>query len=173
MSLVDKFLDGIKLVDEDEYYEEEYEEYEEEEEEGRKGFLGIFKRRKKDDVEEEVEEAPASSKLTPMMGGKSSKKRQVCVIKPSSFDDVKEIADTLLSNATIILNMEGIDLALAQRIIDFMMGSCYAIDGNLQKITNYIFIITPSAVEIFGDFQGLVDAFEESRMASGGGYATF
>jgi cell division inhibitor SepF len=44
---------------------------------------------------------------------------------------------------------------ISQRIIDFISGSCYALDGNLQKISNYIFIATPNSVDISGDFQDL------------------
>lgn len=173
MSIFNKFLKGVKLVDDD---YDDYDEYEDDdyEEEERRGFFGFGKKKVKEEEDNQVEAAaPERAKLTPMRGGKGRSSVRVCVIKPTSFDDVKEIADTLLSNSTVILNMEGIDLALAQRIIDFMMGSCYSIDGNLQKISNYIFIITPAAVGISGDLQGLVDAFEETKMASGGGFASF
>ena len=61
--------------------------------------------------------------------------------------------------------MEGLDLDLAQRIIDFTSGSCYAINGNLQKISNYIFIITPASVDVSGDFQDLLNgAFDIPSM---------
>ena len=80
----------------------------------------------------------------------------VCVIKPHTMEDASEITETLLANCTVILNVEGLELEIAQRIIDFASGSCYALDGNLQKISNYIFIITPSTVEISGDFQELL-----------------
>ena len=43
----------------------------------------------------------------------------------------------------MILNLEGLDLEIAQRIIDFTSGAAYAISGNLQKISNYIFLVTP------------------------------
>ena len=49
-----------------------------------------------------------------------------------------------------------LDMELAQRIIDFTSGSTFAIDGNLQKISNYIFIITPPSVDISGDFQDIL-----------------
>ena len=52
---------------------------------------------------------------------------------------------------------------IAQRIIDFTSGSCFAISGNLQKISNYIFIITPASVDISGDFLSLVDTFQSTR----------
>ena len=50
----------------------------------------------------------------------------------------------------------GFEMETAQRIIDFTSGSCYAINGNLQKISHYIFIITPAIVDISGDFQEIL-----------------
>ena len=81
---------------------------------------------------------------------------EVCVIKPTSVEDAREITETLLANRTVVLNMEGLDVDIAQRIIDFTSGSCYAINGNLQKISHYIFIITPASVDISGDFQEIL-----------------
>ena len=77
------------------------------------------------------------------------------MIKPTSIEDGREITETLLANRTVVLNLEGIDVDVAQRIIDFASGSCFAINGNLQKISQYIFIITPSSVDISGDFQDI------------------
>ena len=81
---------------------------------------------------------------------------EVCVIKPTSFEDAREITDTLLSGRSFILNLEGLNVEIAQRIIDFSSGSCYSMNGNLQKVSSYIFIITPETVEISGDFQELI-----------------
>ena len=85
---------------------------------------------------------------------------EVCVIKPTSVEDAREITETLLLNRTVVLNVEGLDVEIAQRIIDFTSGSCFAISGNLQKISNYIFIITPPNVDISGDFANIMDAFD-------------
>lgn len=85
---------------------------------------------------------------------------EVCVIKPTSVEDAREITETLLMNRTVVLNVEGLDLEIAQRIIDFTSGSCFAISGNLQKISNYIFIITPPNVDISGDFLNIMDSFD-------------
>jgi cell division inhibitor SepF len=82
------------------------------------------------------------------------------VIKPVSVEDARDITETLLNGRTVILNVEGLNVEIAQRIIDFASGSCFAISGNLQKISNYIFIISPANVDISGDFQNLVDSFE-------------
>lgn len=78
---------------------------------------------------------------------------EVCVIKPTTVEDAREITETLLANRTVVLNLEGLDVDIAQRIIDFTSGSTYAIRGNLQKISQYIFIITPPSVDISGDIQ--------------------
>ena len=86
----------------------------------------------------------------------SSAGMEVCVIKPTSVEDAREITETLLANRTVVLNLEGLDVDIAQRIIDFTSGSCFAISGNLQKISRYIFIITPASVDISGDFQNIL-----------------
>lgn len=101
----------------------------------------------------------ASSKITPMRGSKrgtQSANMEVCVIKPSSMEDSREIVDTLVDSSTVILNLEGIDVELAQRIIDFASGACYALGGTLQKISSYIFVLGPYNVDITGDLQNIL-----------------
>ena len=78
------------------------------------------------------------------------------VIRPESMEDSSERTDTLLSGKAVVLNLEGIHVEIAQRIIDYSAGSCYAMRGNLQKITNYIFLVTPPTVDISGDIPELV-----------------
>ena len=78
---------------------------------------------------------------------------EVSLVKPTSMDDAKEICDYLLAGKAVVLNMEGIHTEVAQRIIDFTSGATYSMNGNLQKISHYIFIITPASVDISGDFQ--------------------
>lgn len=115
---------------------------------------------KQENVEEGKKPTVFAQRSTPK-SRKMSNGMEVCVIKPTSFDETREITDTLLSNRTVVLNMEGLDMNLAQRIIDFTSGSTYAIKGNLQKISHYIFIVTPASVDISGDFPTLLnDTFE-------------
>lgn len=98
----------------------------------------------------------SSSKITPMRNAKkATASMEVCVIRPVSMEDTREIADTLVDNCTVVLNLEGVDVDLAQRIIDFTSGSCYSLGGSLQKISSYIFIITPYNVDVSGDFQSI------------------
>ena len=61
------------------------------------------------------------------------------------------------------LNLEGIDVELAQRVIDFTSGSCYSIDGSLQKVSSYIFILTPANVDISGDITDILGGTASSR----------
>lgn len=108
--------------------------------------------------ERPVRPAP-SSKITPMRSSKKnaqSPNMEVCVIKPSSMEDTREIADTLVDNSTVILNLEGIDVELAQRIIDFTSGACYSLGGSLQKVSSYIFVLGPYNVDITGDLQNIL-----------------
>ncbi len=92
---------------------------------------------------------------------------QVRVIKPSSFDQARQITDTLLSHRTVLLNLEGLDVNTAQRIVDFASGSCYALRGNFMKISHFIIVITPEDVDIAGDITGDGSQDAASAMAMG------
>ena len=65
------------------------------------------------------------------------------------------------------MNLEGLDLEIAQRIIDFISGATFAISGNLQKISNYIFLVTPTNVDITGDLQDLLSGSMETSAVRG------
>lgn len=78
---------------------------------------------------------------------------QVHVIKPDEFDDAQMIIDHLKSGQAIVINMEGMEISTAQRIIDFIAGACYALDGSLQGISGNIFIAAPSEIYVSGDLR--------------------
>ena len=170
MSLFDKFLDVMRLNgddDEDDYEfaNEAYYDDDDYEETPKKAPRKDMKQAEKEPVAKEpVKEKPkAVSKITPI-GGKASKKQgattmQVCVIKPTSIEEEIEITETLLEGRTVVINMEGLNVEIAQRIIDFTSGATYAMNGNLQKISNYIFLATPNGVDISGDIQSIMDSF--------------
>ncbi|MDO5782002.1 MAG: cell division protein SepF [Eubacteriales bacterium] len=111
-------------------------------------------------VKQERAARPApSSKITPMRTSKRSSQTvnmEVCVIKPTTMEEAREIADTLVDNSTVILNLEGIDVELAQRIIDFTSGACYSLGGSLQQVSSYIFVLGPYNVDITGDLQNIL-----------------
>ena len=166
----DDFEDDFDDFFDDDEYDDEYEE---------KPKKSIFRREKThDESDEDDYELPAKSqqrpvrsnnKVTPMRqpSRRSSVNMEVCVIKPTSVEDSREITETLLSGRTVILNLEGLDLEIAQRIIDFTSGATFAISGNLQKISNYIFLVTPTNVDISGDLQDLLNtSLDSSSMRS-------
>lgn len=160
MSVIDKFLDVMKLGGDD--YDDDYDDYDDfdddyEDEKPRKKLFGR-KNEVEDKYEEEAPEKAKPQKVTPFRqpSRKQGGGMEVCVIKPNSFDDSREITETLLSNRTVVLNFEGLDVDVAQRIIDFASGSCYAIGGNLRKVSASIFIVTPKNVDISGDLQDIL-----------------
>ena len=167
MSVMDKFLDVMRLNpdDEDDFDNDDYD-YEEEEEISRRSSRR--EKRKPEPVAERTvpmakeKAVKQSNKITPI--SKGSRKQvlgmEVCVIKPTTIEDEIEITDTLLNGRTVVINMEGLNVEIAQRIIDFTSGSTYAMHGNLQKISNYIFLATPSGVDISGDIQNLMESFD-------------
>lgn len=108
------------------------------------------------------------NKVTPITRKKNAvSNMEVNVIRPSSMEDTRDIADTLMNNFTVVLNLEGLDVDIAQRVIDFTCGVCYSLNGNLQKVSSYIFILTPSNVDISGDFQSILNgAFDIPSMSS-------
>lgn len=70
------------------------------------------------------------------------------VVKPESFDSVAQIADHLLSRRTVVLNLEDTNKETARRIIDFLSGVAYSIDGSLKKIANSAYVVTPANVDV-------------------------
>ncbi len=172
MGALDKFLNYMKLngEEEEEYYDDEYYDDDEMEPEPAPRRSSSKVRHMEDYTEEHVEtpsrRQSVTSNITSIRQPSSRKvtngnNMEVCVVKPTSVDDGRDITQMLLSNRTVVLNLEGLDMDLAQRITDFVCGSCCAISGRLQKISNYILIITPSSVEISGDYQDLFnDAYD-------------
>lgn len=77
-------------------------------------------------------------------------KNKMMVFKPMSFEDVEEIADELKSKRAAIVNLESIDRENAKRIIDFLSGSVYALDGSVKKVGSGTFVFTPSNIDISG-----------------------
>lgn len=157
MSLLSKLMDTMRLNEgEDDDYFLDDEDYEDE----KPSKKSLFNNKKNDDYyddEEELETKPRflsrPAKVVPMRRG-----MEVSLIKPTSIEDAREISDYLLAGKAVVLNMEGIHTEVAQRIIDFSSGATYSINGNLQKISSYIFIATPESVGLSGDFQDLLSS---------------
>ncbi len=86
---------------------------------------------------------------------------QVVLVKPERFDDASTVADHLNSKRTVVLNLENANKDVARRILDFLSGVAYANDGQIKKVANCTFIITPYNVGIMGD---LLDELENNGL---------
>ncbi|MGQ9845110.1 MAG: cell division protein SepF [Caldisericia bacterium] len=75
-------------------------------------------------------------------------KVNVVVIEPKAYDEAQEIIDNLKEGRPVVINFEDTDRELARRIIDFLSGGAYALDGTTEKISNYVFLFVPKGVEI-------------------------
>ena len=181
MGFLDKFLNAVRLNDnydeDDAFYDEEDQDVTdiepelqfdtlEEEEPAPKPKNRFFKKMSSADandaappyIKSEPKSFRSASKVSSIRSQSGLRNdMEVTVIRPTTMENTREIADTLLANCTVVLNLERIDVDLAQRIIDFAGGTCYAIGGSLQKVSSYIFILTPSNVEISGDIQDILN----------------
>lgn len=158
MGAIGEFLNAIKMREpDDEYYDDE--EYIED------NLVRVpsYKQAERDYVEEEKSKRKIQ-KVTPMpLSRKKSNTGgtgDVFGIKPETMEDAKVITDTLLEGKTVVLNVEQLGTDTARRILDFAMGSTYALNGIMQQISNSIFIIVPDGVEISGAFQDLIGSSE-------------
>lgn len=178
MSFIDGFLDKMNLSGGYDDEDEEYDDYDSEDEKEvssrpirKKTEKTIKTRDDEDDVSYKTEPKPAKAQKQSFRSGSrtggsnarvvnmrsGSMPMEVCVIRPNNVEeDAHEIADTLLTGRAIVINLEGLDMEIAQRIIDFTSGACCAIDGKLKKISNFIFIATPKTISISGDLVELM-----------------
>ncbi len=83
----------------------------------------------------------------------------VVLVKPERFDDARSIADHLNTKRTVVLNLEQTSKDVSRRLIDFLSGVAYANNGQIQRVANSTYIITPYNVDIMGD---LLDELENS-----------
>jgi cell division inhibitor SepF len=83
----------------------------------------------------------------------SQKQIRVVVMEPGSFEEAQNIADQLKSRRPVIVNLENAEKTLAKRIVDFVSGTTYALNGNMQKVGNGIFLFVPSNVDITGEIR--------------------
>ena len=86
---------------------------------------------------------------------------QVVLVKPDRFDNVSDIAEHLRSKHAVVLNLEATNKDVARRLVDFLSGCAYALDGKIKKIAISTYIITPYNVDIVGD---LIDELENNGL---------
>ena len=104
--------------------------------------------------------APATGVSTSGFSGQvlsmnSSNKQEVVLFRPGSFNDTSKAADDLRNRKAVIVNMENVDKAMARRVVDFLSGCVYALDGDVKKIAQSAYLFCPHNMDIVGDLESL------------------
>ncbi len=82
-------------------------------------------------------------------------KQEVVLFRPNHFNDTSKAADDLRSSKAVIVNMENVDKAMARRVVDFLSGCVYALDGDVKKIAQSAYLFCPHNMDIVGDLEAL------------------
>jgi len=82
-------------------------------------------------------------------------KQEVVLFRPGSFNDTSKAADDLRNRKAVIVNMENVDKAMARRVVDFLSGCVYALDGDVKKIAQSAYLFCPHNMDIVGDLETL------------------
>ncbi len=100
--------------------------------------------------------APASSSsFSGQVLSMSSNKQEVVLFHAKTFDDAAKAADELRSKKAVILNMENVDKALTRRVVDFLSGCVYALEGKVKKIAHSTYLFCPHSMAIVGDLESI------------------
>ena len=85
----------------------------------------------------------------------SSGKQEVVLFHAKAFDDAAKAADELRKRKAVILNMENVDKALTRRVVDFLSGAVYALDGSVKKVAQSTYLFCPHNMDVVGDLESL------------------
>ena len=148
------FMDELKKIIHP-YDDEDYD-YEEDFEEPVKESRSPFEERREDRRSEERRSEERHNKGVNIH---ATTQLKVVLVKPERFENASEIADHLKEKRTVVLNLESTNKDVARRLVDFLSGCAYALDGKIKKIAISTYIITPYNVDIVGD---LIDELENN-----------
>ena len=82
-------------------------------------------------------------------------KQEVVLFRPTSFNDTSKAADDLRNRKAVLLNLENVDKAMSRRVVDFLSGCVYALDGDGEKIAQSAYLFRPHNMDIVGDLETL------------------
>ena len=99
--------------------------------------------------------APATGFSGQILNMGASNKQEVVLFRPGSFNDTSKAADDLRNRKAVIVNMENVDKAMARRVVDFLSGCVYALDGDVKKIAQSAYLFCPHNMDIVGDLESL------------------
>ena len=99
--------------------------------------------------------APATGFTGQILNMNASNKQEVVLFRPGTFNDTSKAADDLRNRKAVIVNMENVDKAMARRVVDFLSGCVYALDGDVKKIAQSAYLFCPHNMDIVGDLETL------------------
>ena len=153
MSFLDK-IKNIVNVDEDGYYPDD--------DVDTGAFMGTDTYEEREPrPSRQTQRAPRNSDQDKVVNIHTTAQLQVVLSKPEKFDEALGIADNLNEKRTVVLNLESVSKDVARRLIDFLTGVAYANNGQIKRVANSTFIITPYNVDVMGD---LLDELENNGM---------
>ena len=128
------------------------------------GLFDMFKKKKKkidafDEDDDDLEATGGHPTVSPEVAIEGQVELKIC--KPKTIEQTLSAIDYLVAGRTVLLNLEDIDKALYNRIIDFMSGASYALGLTIKKATNNSFFIAPREVDVSGEIFDTPDADEE------------
>ena len=161
---VDKIAGALGFSSEyDEYEDYEDEDYVEEEVPKKTVSYETNRTRYEEDRKEYDNIRPYRQKNSKVVNLHANVQMEVVVTSPETFDEAKEISQHIKDNKPVVINLEFVEQPIAQRITDFLCGCCYALNGNIQRIADNIFMIAPDNVDFAGDID-----FRETLESEGG-----
>lgn len=111
-----------------------------------------------------VSAAPAATSSAPVastgftghvLNTSSGPKQEVVLFRPISFNDTSKAADDLRNRKAVVLNLENVDKAMSRRVVDFLSGCVYAVDGSVKKIAQSAYLFCPHNMDVTGDLETL------------------
>ena len=106
--------------------------------------------------------APKSGSFSGQVLNINSGKQDVVLFRPTAFNDCTKAADDLRDKKAIIVNLENVDKALARRVVDFLTGCAYSLDGKVKKIAQSTYLFCPHNMNVLGDLENVQAEAEAS-----------
>ena len=85
----------------------------------------------------------------------SANKQEVVLFRPNTFNDTTKATEDLRDRKAVIVNMENVDPVLARRVVDFLSGCAYALDGKINKVAQSTYLFCPHSMDVVGDLETL------------------
>ena len=105
------------------------------------------------EIQEDIEPIISKQKGNKVVNIHSASTAKVMVTKPNDYDDAREIADAIKARKIVLVNATTLETKVAQRLVDFISGSCYVLGATLQEIENRVYLLSPSNVEVTNELK--------------------